>query len=173
MQEVCQNANTLLSTGKPLEAAALYVEALRNAPHDARLWANLGNALAAAGDRHQALDAYRHAVGLCPGNAMMRYNYGAALLDENNFEEARLHLEESARLQPDFSWTFERLGTLYHQLNDKLTSLRAFDKALTIRPDDIGLRWRRCLAELSICYESERGLDEARLNYESHLKSLL
>lgn len=173
MQEVCQNANTLLSTGKPLEAAALYAEALRNAPHDARLWANLGNALAAAGDRQQALDAYRHAVELCPGNAMMRFNYGSALLEENNLEQARLHLEESARLQPDFSWTFERLGKLYHQLNDKPASLGAFDKALTIRPDDIGLRWRRCLAELSICYESERGLDEARLNYESHLKSLL
>ncbi|SMP70985.1 Predicted O-linked N-acetylglucosamine transferase, SPINDLY family [Desulfonatronum zhilinae] len=173
MQEICQKADTILGAGKPLEAAALYVEALRNTPHDARLWVNLGNALAAAGDRQRALNAYGHAVELCPDNAMMRFNYGSALLDGNDLDQARLHLEESARLQPDFFWTFERLGTLYHQLNDKSASLLSFDKALAMRPDDIGLVWRRCLAELSICYESELRLDEARLNYKNYLESLI
>ena len=172
MQETRQKADTFLKSGKYFEAASFYIEALRQSPDDARLWANLGNALVAAGDRGQALEAYGHAVRLCPDNAMMHYNYGSSLLDGDRLEKARLHLDESARLKPEFSWTFDRLGTLYHQMNDRAKALRNYDKAMALRPKDIGLQWRRCLAELSICYENEETVSEARRNYEERLAVL-
>lgn len=172
MQEICQKADTFLKSGKYFEAASLYIKALRQSPDDGRLWANLGNALVATGDRGQALEAYGHAVRLCPDNAMMHYNYGSSLLDGAHLEQARLHLVESARLQSDFSWTFDRLGALYHQMNDRAKALQNYDKAMALRPNDIGLQWRRCLAELSICYGSEEAVIEARRNYEERLAAL-
>ena len=165
-----------MQKGHSLEAAKLYMQALKHDDQDdqdARIWANLGNALSVAGSQDKALQAYQISVALCPENPMMRFNLGVALLDNDMLIQAQEHLEFAAGKTPEFAWAHERLGDLYYRRNMRSQSLRSYDRAIELRPLDFGLKWRRGLAELSICYRNEKEINTARENYLKQLTNLL
>ncbi len=162
-----------MQKGQASKAAELYTQALTHDDQDARTWANLGNALSISGSQDKALEAYQRSVELCPDNPMMRFNLGVALLDNDKLVQAQEHLEYVAKKNPEFAWAHERLGELYYRRNIRSQSLRSYDKAVELRPMDIGLKWRRCMAELSICYRNDKEIETARENYFKQLVNLL
>jgi predicted O-linked N-acetylglucosamine transferase (SPINDLY family) len=171
-RDIAQAAR-LLRDHRPGEAAGRFRALLDAVPDNPRLWANYGTALGQAGDAAGALAAYRRAVELAPENPLMRFNLGTALFDAGDLEAARGHLSACAVASPEFPWAHERLGELSHALNDRTASLSHFDRALGLLPRDMGLRYRRCLAELAICPESEAAIDASRAAYATRLRDLV
>ena len=72
----------------------------RVAPARSDILNNLGNALLADGRHDVALDAYRHATGVDPGNAEAWANLGAALAGRDRVGEAGDAFADAARLRP-------------------------------------------------------------------------
>ncbi len=173
INKILESACQLMQKGQTSQAAELYTQVLKYDDQDARSWANLGNALSLSGSQDKALKAYEMSVKLCPDNPMIRFNLGVALLDNDKLIQAQEHLEYTAQKKPDFAWAHERLGELYYRRNIKSKSLGAYDKAIELQPNDYGLKWRRCLAELSICYRNDKDLGTARENYFKQLTNLL
>lgn len=101
----------LRDTGEPLAAIELLRRAL---PHFANVGAahsSLASAYRAANMLEPAIEKYRHACALDPGNADLHYNLGMALLTAGQFSEGWKEYEWRWQ-SPDFAE--ER--ALYHQL---------------------------------------------------------
>lgn len=52
---------------------------------DARLWNRLGATLANGSRPEEAVDAYHHALNLCPGFIRARYNVGITCINLNAY----------------------------------------------------------------------------------------
>lgn len=85
----------LEQAGSPGLALRAYAAGLARWPDEALLWLGHGNAAHAAGDVAAALDSYRRAAALAPGNAAARHNHAAALLESGCAAAARAELDEA------------------------------------------------------------------------------
>lgn len=103
IEQELRRASGALSAGRAGDAAALLKEIVWRHPENARAYTLLGVALHQAGESRQALDAFERAHYLQPGNAVILYNYGAALRAAGREEEARLRWEAALRLAPDYA----------------------------------------------------------------------
>lgn len=66
---------------------------LEKEPNDGKGWAMLGRSLRVMGENDKAMDAYKKAVALLPGDTQVRLEYGALLLAE---------VPQGAQLPPEF-----------------------------------------------------------------------
>lgn len=89
-----------LLTDRLAHAAALRLlqAALRAAPHQARLWARMGDAVIAALDRYGAIRAYRRALALAPTDADTHVSMSLRLLNLGVFAAGWAHWEWRLRL---------------------------------------------------------------------------
>ncbi len=84
-------------------------------PEEARAAAAKAVSLHRAGDLEGALGAYRTAIGLDPGNAELRSNYGAALAALGRYREAVLAYKEALALVPDDARIRMNLALAYYK----------------------------------------------------------
>jgi predicted O-linked N-acetylglucosamine transferase (SPINDLY family) len=96
---------------------------------------NLGDALRKAGDPEGALQQLRHALELRPDYAGAHQNLGAVHVELGDHDAALLHARETCRLKPDWAEAWFNLGLILldHVLLEE--SIKAFRKALLIRPE--------------------------------------
>ena len=83
-----------------VEAAASYRAGLTVNPENGLLHHELAMELSAADQEKSAGEEFRQAAGLAPGEVMMRFDYGAWLLKEQQWPEAQREFEAVIRLEP-------------------------------------------------------------------------
>ncbi|HEX7176381.1 MAG TPA: hypothetical protein VF240_14045 [Pyrinomonadaceae bacterium] len=82
------------------EVLVRYERAVSLAPHDHRLWMELGRARGQAGDEEGGALALRHAVSLAPHYSMPRWYLGNLLLRAGREPEAFAELRRAAEIDP-------------------------------------------------------------------------
>ncbi len=99
-----RKANEAFKNGDYELAAQLYRQAIDQNPDDARLYFNLGNALAEAGYTEDAMEVFEQFRNLTEENkqqSLADYNRGKLLSDQENYEEALSHFRDALRKNPN------------------------------------------------------------------------
>ncbi len=87
----------------------------------------LGDALSRQGSLQEAVEHYRHAVGIDPADVDLRINLGATLVELRLYREGLEELEEAARLDPDSADAQINLGTVLAYLGRKEDALSHYE----------------------------------------------
>ncbi len=98
-----RKANEAFQQGDFERAAQLYRQAIEQNPDDARLYFNLGNALAQAGQTEEAIQAFsqfRERSEEPEKQSMADYNTGRTLADMESYDEAIQHFRNALRNNP-------------------------------------------------------------------------
>ncbi len=98
-----RKANEAFQQGDYERAAQLYRQAIEQNPDDARLYFNLGNALAQAGQTEEAIQAFnqfRERSDEPEKQSMADYNTGRTLADMESYDEAIQHFRNALRNNP-------------------------------------------------------------------------
>ena len=74
---------------------------------------SLGLAFAQRGDKHNAIDAFRHAVQAQPVNCEYLYNCSVAALNLELLDESKSNLEKLISISPDIAEAYYNLGNIY------------------------------------------------------------
>ncbi len=99
-----RKANEAFKNGDFELAAQLYRQAIDQNPDDARLYFNLGNALAEAGYPDDAMEVFEQFRNLTDENtqqSLADYNKGKLLSDQENYEAALSHFRDALRKNPN------------------------------------------------------------------------
>jgi Ca-activated chloride channel homolog len=99
-----RKANEAFERGDYEQAAELYRQSIEQNPDDARLWFNLGNALAHAGlqdDAQQAYEEFRNRASTPQEQALADYNQGRLFSDLEEYEQALESYRNALRKNPD------------------------------------------------------------------------
>ena len=99
-----RKANEAFKNGDYELAVQLYRQAIDQNPDNSRLYFNLGNALAEAGNTEEAMEVYEQFKSMTEVNdqqALADYNKGKLLSEQENFDEAISHFREALRKNPD------------------------------------------------------------------------
>lgn len=91
----------LLQNNAPARASQILAAARDAAPGRPDILTELGRALLLKGDYAAAADAYRHALGLRPDDALSRANLAACLLEMGQRDGAEAALRTIVRARPD------------------------------------------------------------------------
>ncbi|HEX2254370.1 MAG TPA: tetratricopeptide repeat protein, partial [Thermoanaerobaculia bacterium] len=134
-------AAALEAAGRPEEAASLYRKLLEDEPSPL-LWTNLGNAETAAGNRDEALAAYRQAVALAPDDGDALNNLAWLLYERRGEPAGDEHLEEAEALArqavaaggPDPYLALDTLGRILHARGDCEEASRMLVRASETAP---------------------------------------
>jgi tetratricopeptide (TPR) repeat protein len=95
---------------------------------------NLGEALARAGRRDEAMEHYAEAVRIHPGYTPARNNLGVALAERGRYEEADVQFEAALAVRPDAATTLSNLATSKARQRDYAAAVRYYERSLAIDP---------------------------------------
>ncbi len=114
----------LMLTDQNTEAVTVLEGAATRFPDDSDIQTALLNAYARSGDTEGAIARYETAVqGAGAEDPIVRYNYGALLLNAGRYDEAIVQLDEAVRLNPENADAYYNLGAAYQNkaaaLNDQ------------------------------------------------------
>jgi tetratricopeptide (TPR) repeat protein len=79
---------------------------------------------------------YEHSVAVSAGNYMSECAIGSIYFGENNFDDARTHLELALVYKPDYAAARYRLGLVMDKLRDHEAALAEYREVLASKPDD-------------------------------------
>lgn len=127
-------AEQYLELERHADALRAYRRAVALAPHEARLVAGLGAALALAGQREAAAQALDLAIRLDPGHALALRNRAVLLLQEGAPAEAEPLLRRSLDVSPKDSETLRYLALSLDATGRRGEALEALRQALAIHP---------------------------------------
>ncbi len=122
-------------TGRPAEAAAEFVAALKIDPRSPATLTGMGVHFAKLGDMTNALNCYKSALREQPLFSDAHYNLGNVLAGEGNFAEAAKHYAEAVRLKPDAADAHNNLGAVLLRLGQPQAALDEFQNALRLKPN--------------------------------------
>lgn len=98
-----REANKAYEAGDYVLAETLYREAIEADPENAKLYFNLGNALAEQGKTQEAIEQYlefRARAESAEEKAMAEYNMGTLLTKNEEWDPAIAHLKSALKLNP-------------------------------------------------------------------------
>ena len=98
--------------GRLAEAAALYRQIVKAAPHDLEAYDGLAAALGGMGDLNSAMAAYREALAANPGKAVLADNLGNMLLAQGRIEECIAAYRQAVAIDPGFAEAHYHLGSV-------------------------------------------------------------
>ncbi|GHE25038.1 tetratricopeptide repeat protein [Vulcaniibacterium thermophilum] len=119
--------------GRPDAALALFRQALRASPSDARIHAEMGYRLYLANRLDEAVAALKRATELRPDSAEHWGLLGALLLTAGSNEAAMRALERAAAIEPD-AGVLSNLGTLKYQGGDYAGAAALYRRAARLSP---------------------------------------
>lgn len=99
-----RKANEAFKNGDYELAVELYRQAIDQNPDNSRLYFNLGNALAEAGQTEEAMQVYEQFRSMTEASnqqALADYNQGKLLSEQENYDEAISHFREALRKNPN------------------------------------------------------------------------
>jgi tetratricopeptide (TPR) repeat protein len=101
------------SLGKPRQALAQYEEARKHDPRATDIILKSAAVLQELGRNLEAIERARHALELAPQDALARAILGNAHLASGDYDQAEAQYLIAIKLQPKFTYFWERLGELY------------------------------------------------------------
>lgn len=133
---IVARARYLVESGDFQSAIQKLEKASKIDPGSALLQTERGDIYLAALHRPlQAIDAYRAALRIDPGNAAARYALGSALNAVGRSREAGEELDQAAQQNPKNALIWSALGGTLLNLNDGAGAQIAFEKALKLAPN--------------------------------------
>jgi len=133
------------------EAVAVYRRIIGQAGPDAvRAWANMGVAQRAKGDCLAAIDCYRHALDIEPGNPTFLGNLGNALIDIGRSEESLAAHAAAVKARPDDVGKLTNYGIALKQAGRTEAALAVLERACNLDPQHAKAQWNRALALLRL-----------------------
>ena len=105
-------------------------------PNDAEAWEDLAQAYSADGNNEEAIVAAEKAVELAPDDLRRAQTLVALHVQENDNEAAIEVLSEFTRANPENADGFFRLGTLADQGGRTDLARLAYQRYITLNPDD-------------------------------------
>jgi len=139
----------LIDGGRFDEAARVTRAALNKRPDEAALLINLAMALEGAQDRPGALAAYAKAVGRDAGNATLRWQYAALLLDAGEKEKAAGELRHALENAGNDRALLASIGRSLGSAGAYAECAKAFERAIAVE-DAAELRLGRGLCHHSM-----------------------
>ena len=139
--EAFQEGRRLLARQKPREAAALFRKVLQLRPDYPQAFSHLGDALFQLGRDHEALAAYRHALGMdAPGDCYPALlGCGRVLLARNparkkeeELRQAVSFFNQAILFEPKTPTPYFYRGIAYHRLRQLGKAVKDFDRAIEL-----------------------------------------
>ncbi len=124
----------LLRAGRLDEAIVELKSAVQIKP-DSTAYCNLGMAVSFKGDSDKAMDCYKRAIRLDPGNAEAYYNLGNAFLAKGRLNEAILQYKKAIRLRPDYIKAHGNLAVTLAQQGKLDEAIRNFEIIIDLEPN--------------------------------------
>ena len=125
-----------LETGYAAIAVEAYRRLVTQAPDDGESWNNLGNALAMAGNREQAVGAFAEAARLRPEDANVRRGHALAVAVAGDEPRAVELLQACVRDFPRDVEAMIELGVLLGRLHRDQEAVAALERAILLRPNE-------------------------------------
>ena len=134
--------------GKIEEAVAAYSRAIKQDPHNAAAYINMGSALRTLGKLEAARLCYQRACDLEPDNVSMLSNFGNTLCDMQDFVEAEKVHKRVLELEGENPGFIYNAGVAPFNDNRPDEAIALFDKVIEKEPEHLNAQWNRALAYL-------------------------
>ena len=128
--------NGMRDVGQPETARQYYMQALRQVGVSADALVGLAGLAEAEGRHDEAIQSYRQALDAEPRHIAARNNLAIALMVEARWAEALTILRELVHDHPETPEVFANLGQVLQGLGRHDEAVRAFDRALALKPGD-------------------------------------
>jgi len=150
----------LQDCGRSTEAVPLLERVVQLAPNVAAHWCNLGAARQCTGNLGAALQAYRRAIALNPGNWQTYFNIGHLLEEQKEYAKAESFLRLSVQRSPENCHTWAALARLCARQGHLNEAVSCFEKSLRIEPTAVV--WSNLAQTYSSACSYEQALAAAR-----------
>lgn len=154
-----------VETGRADQAAPLYEQAVRLAPHDEKSRFNLAHALALVGRVDESVEQYGQALRLRPGWPEALYNLANLLSGAGRMDEAIETYRRALAADPSSAQTHINLAATLFNAGRLEDAARHFREALRMQPD-----WLEPRANLGGVLQQMGRLDEAIAEFEQVLR---
>ena len=113
-----------------------------------------------------AANLYRLALRLAnDGDYQLHYNLANVLRDDKDYTEARVHYQQSIKLQPNFASAHNGLGATYYCLSNFSEAEKEVKKAIQLDP-----QYALAYYHLGLIQSAENKMKEALDSYDKSLK---
>jgi Flp pilus assembly protein TadD len=128
-------AISLLGENQQQQAIPVLEELARQRPSDAKILALLGSAYELAGDKQNALDAYRKSVAADPENQDLYLDYARLLMDMDHYAEAAQVVQSGIAHTSDPYALSIRQGSIQMLQGNYFAAQATFQSAITQHPE--------------------------------------
>jgi tetratricopeptide (TPR) repeat protein len=140
-EQIFRDAVAAQKRGDDAAAIAKYRELLKLRPDAAQVRANLGAALAHAGQYEEAIEQYRAALAKLPDNRPLRLNLALAYYKKGDLARAAELLDSLRQAEPGDVQVATLLGDCYSRMGRDQDAIAALTPAETAHPDDLNVAW--------------------------------
>ncbi|HEX4268773.1 MAG TPA: tetratricopeptide repeat protein [Steroidobacteraceae bacterium] len=163
VEAALRQAHALHQAGRPDEARALCLQALRLRPHQLQATTLLGIIAAQTGDLARAVALFGEVLLLDPGNVAAHNNQGNALRALRQPAAAVASYDKALEIQPHYAPTHNSRGKALFDLQRYEDALAGHDRAIALQPDYAAAYFDRgrALVELMRYEAALASLDEA------------
>ena len=96
-----------------------------------------GNTAALKGDYPTSVEKYEAALASVPESAAAKRNLGIVLVKVGNYQKAKIHLRESAKIYTTDAEVHYYLGEAYRGAEDFKRAIRSYQRALKLSPNEL------------------------------------
>lgn len=141
-------------SGNPLEAVTILEGCIQKISFDPENFNFLGIAYYRSGNFPKALENYRKALDIDPNYASVYNNMGSLYLSDflktkeaKSLDSALANLKKAIAIDPKMAAAFNGLGAVYRKLGQDQEAIKAWEKALDLKPDfdmpliNLGITW--------------------------------
>jgi tetratricopeptide (TPR) repeat protein len=144
----------------------LSLQTLKLRPHAAHFLVNLGEVSWQQGNHEEAKQEWRRAIAEDPREPYALWSFGRALLDEKQYAESRIYLDEAIRVAPQYAAPHIYRGRLFLDLGKDAEAEAEFIRAVQLNP--FQTESRNTLGEF---YFDRGRFAEAETQFRASLKS--
>lgn len=124
-------------TVQSMDQAKMLKEALAKDPKNTAGWISLGNMMMDSSRFSEAIDAYEKALALDPKNADVRVDLGTCYRNTGKPDIAIKEYRKALEVNPQHMHALKNMGIVFaYDLRDNKEAVKAFEKALSIAPND-------------------------------------
>lgn len=171
-------AQVMIAQNRKDEASRLLTEVLKADPKDGQAQALRASLLIETGDPRQVRQAIadlQAAVGTDPGNVVLRFNLGRALLVTNQFDQARVQFQEALKLRREYNAARLALAQIHMVRHEYANAIQEADAALEFDKRSITAKLIRTasLAAMGNNNQARGELDQVIKDYPNSPEAIL